>query len=66
MRVLALETATPIASCAVVDRSGVAAEVTLRAPMRQLEWLLPAVDEMLRGLVLRPEDIEAVAARCAH
>jgi len=61
MRVLALETATPIASCAVVDRSGVAAEVTLRAPMRHLEWLLPAVDVMLRGLALGPEDIEAVA-----
>ena len=61
MRVLALETATQIASCAVVDGSGVLAEVTLRAPMRHLEWLLPAVDEMLRGLALRPEDIEAVA-----
>lgn len=61
MRVLALETATPIAGCAVVDPSGVLAETTLRAPMRHLEWLLPAVDEMLRGLALRPDDIEGVA-----
>lgn len=61
MRVLAIETATPIASCALVDRSGVLGEVTLRAPMRHLEWLLPAVDEMLRGLALGPRDIEAVA-----
>lgn len=61
MRVLAIETATPIAGCAVVDPSGVLAETTLRAPMRHLEWLLPAVDEMLRGLSLRPEDIEGVA-----
>jgi tRNA threonylcarbamoyladenosine biosynthesis protein TsaB len=46
---------------AVVDPSGVLGEATLRTPMRHLEWLLPAVDEMLRGLSLRPEDIEAVA-----
>ena len=61
MRVLALETATPIAGCGVVDASGVLAEVTLRAPMRHLEWLVPAVEEMLRDLALRPEDIDAVA-----
>ncbi len=61
MRVLAIETATPIAGCALVDRAGVLGEVTLRAPMRHLEWLMPAVEEMLRGLALGPEDIEAVA-----
>jgi tRNA threonylcarbamoyladenosine biosynthesis protein TsaB len=61
VRVLALETATPVAGCAVVDSSGVLAEATLRAPMRDLEWLLPTVDEMLRGWELRPTDIEAVA-----
>ncbi|HEX4835787.1 MAG TPA: tRNA (adenosine(37)-N6)-threonylcarbamoyltransferase complex dimerization subunit type 1 TsaB [bacterium] len=61
MRVLALETATPIAGCAIVDSSGVLAEATLRAPMRDLEWLVPTVDELLRGWDLRPTDIEAVA-----
>lgn len=61
MRVLAVETATPLASVAVVDASGVLAESTLRAPMRHLEWLLPATDELLRGLGLGPEQIEAVA-----
>jgi len=61
VRVLALETATPLAGVAVVDASGVLAESTLRAPMRHLEWLLPATDELLRGLGLGPESIDAVA-----
>ncbi len=61
MRVLAVETATPLVSVAVVDASGVLAESTLRAPMRHLEWLLPATDGLLRGLGLGPEQIEAVA-----
>jgi tRNA threonylcarbamoyladenosine biosynthesis protein TsaB len=61
VRVLALETATPLGSVALVDESGVLAESTLRAPMRHLEWLLPAVDEMLRGLGLGPDGVEALA-----
>ena len=48
MRVLAIETATPLASCAVVDGSGLLAE-----PTRRLEWLRPVVHEMLRSLALR-------------
>jgi len=59
--VLAIESATPLASCAVVDASGVLAETVLRAPMRHLEWLVPAVEEMLRGLALSPDGIGGVA-----
>ncbi len=61
MRILALETATPLGGVALVDEWGVLAEATLRAPMRHLEWLLPAVDEMLRGLGLGPAAVEALA-----
>jgi len=61
MRILALETATPLASCAVVDPSGVLGETSLWAPRRHLEWLLPAVHEMLAGLGLGPEAIEGLA-----
>jgi len=61
VRVLAIESATPLASCAVVDASGVLAEAVLRAPMRHLEWLVPAVDEMLRGLALGPDGIGGIA-----
>ncbi|HLJ62057.1 MAG TPA: tRNA (adenosine(37)-N6)-threonylcarbamoyltransferase complex dimerization subunit type 1 TsaB [bacterium] len=61
MRVLGIETATPLASCAVVDGSGVLAEAALRAPMRHLEWLAPAIAEMLRGLGMRPAELEGIA-----
>ncbi len=61
MRVLALETATPLAGVAIVDGSGMVAESTIRAPMRHLEWLLPAAGELLRGLGWGPQDIDAVA-----
>jgi len=61
VRVLAIETATPFAGCAVVDETGVLAESTVRAPMRHLEWLVPAIDGILDGLGLGPEAVEAVA-----
>jgi tRNA threonylcarbamoyladenosine biosynthesis protein TsaB len=61
MRVLAIETATPVASAALVDASGVRAETLLRAPMRHLEWLLPAVHEMLAHLGLGADAVEALA-----
>lgn len=61
MRVLGLETATPLLSAALVDGQGVLGEVTLRAPMRHLEGLLPAVEGLLREIGLTPEDVDAVA-----
>jgi tRNA threonylcarbamoyladenosine biosynthesis protein TsaB len=61
VRVLALETATPVVSAAVVDASGVLGEVTLRAPARHLEALLPLIEALLRDLDLSPPDVEAVA-----
>ena len=64
MRVLAIETATPVASAAVVDASGVRAETVTRTPMHHLEWLVPAVEEMLRRVGLRPADIEGLAVSC--
>ena len=64
MRVLAIETATPLASAAAVDEDGVLAESVLRAPMYHLEWLLPAVEAMLGYLALSPDAIEGVAVSC--
>ncbi|HYM91498.1 MAG TPA: tRNA (adenosine(37)-N6)-threonylcarbamoyltransferase complex dimerization subunit type 1 TsaB, partial [bacterium] len=61
MPILAIETATPIASCAVLDASGMLAETIIRAPMRHLEWLLPAADEMLGHLGLSPDAIQGLA-----
>lgn len=64
MRLLAIETATPLASVAVLDRSGLLAETVIRAPMHHLEWLLPAVHEMLDHLGVTPDAIEGLAVSC--
>src|SRR2546426_8921281 len=64
MRILAIETATPVASAAVVDRSGLLAETVIRAPRRHLEWLLPAVSEMLEHLGTTSDSIEGLAVSC--
>jgi tRNA threonylcarbamoyladenosine biosynthesis protein TsaB len=64
MRILAIETATPVASAAVLDASGILAETVTRTPMRHLEWLLPAVHEMLQGLGLTVDAIEGLAVSC--
>ena len=64
MRILAIETATPVASVAIVDDSGVLAEAVLRFPRRQLEGLLPAADAMLRQLGLTPDGIQGLAVSC--
>jgi tRNA threonylcarbamoyladenosine biosynthesis protein TsaB len=64
MRILAIETATPLASAAVLDRSGLLAETVIRAPMHHLEWLLPAVHEMLGHLGMTPDSIEGLAVSC--
>ena len=61
MRVLAIETATPVASAAIVDAGGVAAARTVRAPMRHLEWLAAAIDGLLRDAGTGPDGVEAVA-----
>jgi tRNA threonylcarbamoyladenosine biosynthesis protein TsaB len=64
MRLLSIETATPLASVAIVEEGGVLAESSLRAPMRHLEWLLPAIERMLAHLGLAPAAIDAVAVSC--
>ena len=64
MRILAIETATPVASAAVIDRSGLLAETVMRAPRQHLEWLLPAVNEMLAHLGSTSDSIEGLAVSC--
>ena len=61
MRVLAIETATPVASAALVDERGVRVSRAVRAPRRHLEWLAAAIDGMLGDAGLRPGDVEGVA-----
>jgi tRNA threonylcarbamoyladenosine biosynthesis protein TsaB len=61
VRVLAIETATPIASVALVDGMGVLASRTLRAPMRHLEWVAAAIDGMLHDVGAGPDSVNGVA-----
>jgi tRNA threonylcarbamoyladenosine biosynthesis protein TsaB len=61
VRVLAIETATPVAGVALVDGNGVLASRTLRAPMRHLEWVAAAIDGALRDAGLGPDGVDAVA-----
>ncbi len=61
MLVLGIETATSVAGVALVDAEGVRAECTLRAPQRALEWLVPAIGEVLQHAGVEAEDIEGVA-----
>ena len=61
MRVLAIETATPVASVALLDAGGVLASRTLRAPMRHLEWAAAAIQGMLDDLGIDPAAVEGIA-----
>lgn len=61
MRVLAIETATPVATVALLDGGGVLASRALRAPMRHLEWVAAAIEGMLRDAASGPDGVEAVA-----
>jgi tRNA threonylcarbamoyl adenosine modification protein YeaZ len=61
VRVLAIETATPIASVALIEAGGVLASRALRAPMRHLEWVAAAIEGMLRDAGSGPESVGGVA-----
>ncbi len=61
MLVLGLETATAYGSVAVVGPAGLLVESTAFVPMRHLEWLLPAIDRVLRDAALRREQVEGLA-----
>lgn len=61
MRVLAVDTTTPRGSLAVVGPEGLLAEVRVTTAQGHSRWLLPAVDAVLRGLAVLPQDLDAFA-----
>jgi len=61
VRVLSIETATPVASVALVDQGGVLASREMRTPKRHLEWLAPAIAGMLGDLGLHAGTVEALS-----
>lgn len=61
MRVLGIESATPYGSVAIVAGEGILVEITALAPMRHLEWLLPAIDQALRDAGIGRSQVDGLA-----
>ncbi len=61
MKVLGIETATPVGSVALVDGRGLRAEFRLATPMAHAEALIAEVARLLREESLRLEDIDGYA-----
>ena len=58
MKVLAVDTSTMIATCAVLDEEKLLGEFSLNQEMTHSENLVPMIKEMLDNLNLRIEDID--------
>lgn len=61
MKILALDTSTMMASCAVMDEERVLGEFSLSQEMSHSESLVPMIDEILVGLNLKISDIDLYA-----
>lgn len=61
MRILAIETATPLGSVALLEGEMVVREVAERVPQRHLEWLAPAIAGLLDAAGWRPGDVQGLA-----
>ena len=61
MKILALDSSGLVASAAVVEEMAVLAEYTVNYKKTHSQTLLPMIDEVMRMLELKPEDLDAVA-----
>lgn len=61
MRILALETSTPVISVAVGEDQEILAEAAFSAAQAHLERLLPVIDDLLNGLRMTGSDLDAFA-----
>ena len=61
MRILGIETSTPVCGVALVDSEWVVAEYTLDAGVGHAERLLPMVRRILEDAGLQPSDLDGVA-----
>ena len=61
MKILALDTSTMMASCAIMDDNRVLAEYTISQEKSHSERLVPMIDEILKGLDLKINDIDLYA-----
>ena len=61
MRVLAVDTTTARGSLAIVAEEGLLAEARVVSAAGHSRWILPAVDALLRGLGVEPDELDAFA-----
>jgi len=61
MRILAVETATPQGSIALIDESEVVAKIRSPRGMIQARWLMPAIERLFRETGLSLEEIDGLA-----
>ncbi|HHV34306.1 MAG TPA: tRNA (adenosine(37)-N6)-threonylcarbamoyltransferase complex dimerization subunit type 1 TsaB [Syntrophomonadaceae bacterium] len=62
MRVLGIETSTPVVSVAVAADSQVLGEFSLTTKRGHMEHLLPLIDQLLDGLGIAVDDLDGFAA----
>ncbi len=60
MRILAIETATATGSIALLEGSTLLVEARAPVPMRQLEWLAPAIAKVLADQDLTPAAVQGL------
>lgn len=61
MKILAIESATEAASCALSENGKIVAEFTLQNKQTHSQTLLPMIDAMCRLTGTRPQDLDAIA-----
>ncbi|MBU5293002.1 tRNA (adenosine(37)-N6)-threonylcarbamoyltransferase complex dimerization subunit type 1 TsaB [Anaerosalibacter bizertensis] len=61
MKVLAIDTSSVVATCAVLDEEKLLGEYTLNQDMTHSERLIPMIKTLMDSLKLKPEDIDLFA-----
>ena len=61
MKVLAVDTSSVVATCAVLDEEKVLGEYSLNQEMTHSEKIIPMIKELMDSINLRPEDIDVFA-----
>ena len=61
MKVLAIDTSSVVATCAVLDKEKLLGEYTLNQDMTHSERLIPMIKTLMDSLKLKPEDIDLFA-----
>jgi len=61
MKVLAIDTSSMSATCAIIDDDKLLIEYTLNHKLTHSEKIMPIIKEVLSSLSLKPEDIDIFA-----